>query len=151
MRYAWMPWARHWGGVIWGYPGAHESVLYLTTQPETPSGRELAGNVYCGNIHLMLDMNTISGFDWDEGNLGKNVKHDVDNREAEEVFFNQPLLITPDETHSTTEARFRALGHTDSARRLTVIFTLRMRGTLIRIISARVMHRKEKAFYEQES
>ncbi|MGH8598056.1 MAG: BrnT family toxin, partial [Gammaproteobacteria bacterium] len=75
----------------------------------------------------------------------------VDNREAEEVFFNQPLLLTPDELHSGDEVRWRALGRTDADRKLTVIFTLRKSGALIRVISARNMHRKEEAQYDQEA
>ena len=68
---------------------------------------------------------------------------------AEEVFFNQPLLLTPDEIHSGEETRWRALGRTDANRKLAVIFTLRQSETLLRIISARDMHRKEEALYDQ--
>lgn len=99
----------------------------------------------------MMDFELVTGFDWDAGNLGKNAKHGVDNREAEEVFFNQPLLLTPDEVHSGAEIRWRALGHTDAGRNLTVIFTLREAGALIRIISARDMHRKEAKIYEEKA
>ena len=99
----------------------------------------------------MIDWKAIIGFDWDAGNLGKNSKHGVDNREAEEVFFNQPLLVTPDDIHSGDEIRWRALGRTDADRRLTIIFTLRKSGTLLRVISARDMHRKEEALYDQKT
>ena len=98
----------------------------------------------------MPNFDAVVGFDWDAGNLGKNSKYGVDNREAEEVFFNQPLLLTPDELHSGDEIRWRALGRTDADRKLTVIFTLRKSGALIRVISARDMHRKEEAQYDQE-
>jgi uncharacterized DUF497 family protein len=96
----------------------------------------------------MVDFDAVVGFDWDAGNLGKNSKHGVDNREAEEVFFNQPLWVTADDVHSGEEVRWRALGRTDSDRKLTVIFTLRQSGTLLRVISARDMHRKEEALYD---
>jgi hypothetical protein len=34
------------------------------------------------------------GFDWDDGNIGKNwTKHRVTDWECEEVFFNQPLAV----------------------------------------------------------
>ena len=99
----------------------------------------------------MLDFDALSGFDWDVGNLDKNARHGVDNREAEEVFFNQPLLLTPDERHSKDELRWRALGRTDAGRRLTVIFTVRKSGTLIRVISVRDMHRKEEGLYDQQA
>lgn len=46
-------------------------------------------------------------FDWDKGNIDKNwLKHNVDFRECEEVFFNKPLLISFDKKHSITEKRF---------------------------------------------
>ncbi len=54
-----------------------------------------------------------------------------------------------DSKHSQTEARFHALGETDDERLLHITFTLRQNGTLIRVISARDMHRKERAVYEQ--
>ena len=97
----------------------------------------------------MIDWACVVGFDWDEGNSRKSVeKHGVSQSEAEEVFFNQPLLVLEDSKHSQREARFHALGETDSARTLHVTFTLRKNATLVRVISARDMHRKEKAIYE---
>jgi uncharacterized DUF497 family protein len=42
-----------------------------------------------------------------------------------------------------------ALGRTIDGRRLHITFTLRGDGKLIRVISARDMHRKERAHYEQ--
>jgi hypothetical protein len=47
------------------------------------------------------------------------------------------------------EPRYHALGMTRDSRRLHITFTLRDVMTLIRLISARDMHRKEKAIYEQ--
>ena len=98
----------------------------------------------------MINLNEIVGFDWDTGNSRKNVKkHDVSQSEAEQLFFNVPLLLVSDSKHSHDEARYHALGKTDAARQLHVTFTLRRRGTLIRVISARDMHRKERKIYEQ--
>ncbi|MDA0929587.1 MAG: BrnT family toxin [Proteobacteria bacterium] len=98
----------------------------------------------------MFDWAQLSGFDWDEGNARKNAsKHDVAQSEAEQVFFNQPLIVTQDPKHSQNEARYHALGITDERRQLHVSFTLRTSNTLIRIISARDMHRKERRIYEQ--
>lgn len=54
-----------------------------------------------------------------------------------------------DSKHSQNEARYHALGETDDARLLHITFTLRCGDTLIRVISARDMHRKERAVYEQ--
>ena len=98
----------------------------------------------------MMDFDSIVGFDWDAGNSRKNeVKHSVMPSEAEEVFFNHPLLISSDDQHSESERRYLALGKTNQACALTVIFTLRKDATLIRVISARYQHRKERHFYEQ--
>ena len=98
----------------------------------------------------MIDFAKVTGFDWDAGNERKNAdSHDVSQTEAEQVFFNQPLIVTPDEKHSTREQRIRALGMTNTGRPLTMIFTLRANGELIRVISARDMHRKERKEYEQ--
>ena len=97
----------------------------------------------------MLDFNQITGFEWDEGNERKNEKHGVTMMETEQVFFNAPLLLLEDAAHSRNEVRFHALGVTDAARALHITFTLRESGQLIRVISARDMHRKERAIYDQ--
>ncbi len=92
----------------------------------------------------------MTGFDWDQGNSRKNAeKHDVTQSETEQVFFNQPLLVVNDEKHSKKESRYHALGRTDDIRLLHITFTLRAADTLIRVISARDMHRKERVVYEQ--
>lgn len=96
----------------------------------------------------MIELAQIVGFDWDDGNVRKNEQHGVSNAEAEQLFFNQPLLL-PDLQHSQSEQRYHALGKTDDGRLLHVTFTLRRRDTVIRVISARDMHRKERVFYEQ--
>lgn len=98
----------------------------------------------------MINWAQVTGFDWNEGNSRKNAeKHGVSQSEAEEIFFNEPLLVLEDSKHSQAEARFHALGETDDERLLHITFTLRQNGTLIRVISARNMHRKERAVYEQ--
>ena len=98
----------------------------------------------------MLIWPQVTGFDWDAGNERKNVdKHGVSQAEAEQLFFNEPLLVLEDRLHSVSEARFHALGRTGADRRLHVTFTLRGDGTLIRIVSARDMSAKERAIYEQ--
>jgi len=98
----------------------------------------------------MINWTRIAGFDWDEGNARKSAdKHDVSQSEAEQAFFNQPLLVLADEKHSRHEPRYHLLGSTDDNRQLHITFTLRSDGTLIRVISARDMHRKERALYEQ--
>jgi uncharacterized DUF497 family protein len=98
----------------------------------------------------MIDLDKIEGFDWDAGNARKSEKHGVTQAEAEQVFLNEQVFITPDEKHSESESRYRALGETTGRRRLMVIFTLRQAGTLVRIISVRNMNAKERKLYEQE-
>ena len=97
----------------------------------------------------MIDLAKITGFDWDEGNSRKNVKHSVATAESEQVFFNAPLLLLEDVKHSQMEPRFHALGKTDDGRLLHISFTLRDDGKAIRVISARDMHKKERSIYEQ--
>jgi uncharacterized DUF497 family protein len=99
----------------------------------------------------MIVLDTIEGFDWDEGNARKSEKHGVTRAEAEQVFLNEPLFITADEKHSESERRYRALGKTTRGRLLTIIFTLRQTETLIRVISARDMNARERRLYEQET
>lgn len=97
----------------------------------------------------MIVLDKVTGFDWDAGNSRKNDQHGVSMAEAEQVFFNTPVLLLPDPSHSHTEPRYHSLGKTIDGRRLHVTFTLRNDGKLIRVISARDMHRKERAYYEQ--
>jgi hypothetical protein len=88
------------------------------------------------------------GFQWYRGNSNKNLlKHNVQNWECEQVFFNKPLLVLEDPGHSVAEKRWAAFGKTDSGRLLMVIFT--KRGNLLRVISARDMNTKERKFYEE--
>ena len=97
----------------------------------------------------MIDLTQITGFDWDGGNARKNDRHGVSMAEAEQFFFNAPLLLLADEQHSQQEPRHHALGSTDEGRMLHITFTLRKAGSLIGVISARDRHRKERAIYEQ--
>ncbi|MFZ5555320.1 MAG: BrnT family toxin [Pseudomonadota bacterium] len=100
----------------------------------------------------MIDFGRIEGFEWDAGNRRKSEgKHGVGWAEAEQVFFNDPLLVVADPKHSQSEARFHALGRTAVQRLLHVTFTLRNGGRRIRIISARDMHRKERQIYETQN
>lgn len=91
----------------------------------------------------------VTGFDWDEGNAMKGEKHAVSAAEGEQVFVNEPLVVLEDVAHSIAEPRWHALGRTSTGRLLHITFTLRAEGTRVRIISARPMHRKEKAVYEK--
>ena len=98
----------------------------------------------------MIDFHRITRFQWDAGNAYKSQeKHGVTQGEAEEIFFNQPLLVSSDEKHSENEQRYLALGVTVIGEFLSAVFTLRKNATLIRVVSARPMSKKERAFYEK--
>jgi hypothetical protein len=98
----------------------------------------------------MTDFDQIAGFEWDDGNSRKSAdKHDVSRAEAESVFFNDPLIVLEDAKHSEREQRLNALGMTSQNRLLHITFTLGQNGTMIRVVSARDMHRTERKTYEQ--
>lgn len=100
----------------------------------------------------MINLSAVVGFQWDDGNVHKSQdKHDVSPAESEQVFFNQPLLLVEDVRHSSDESRFHAFGVTDGARRLHITFTLRVDGSLIRVISARDMSLRERKWYATQS
>ena len=104
--------------------------------------------IYKRGLVPPLDFAAVTGFDWDEGNSMKNAKHEVSDREAEQLFVNEPLVVLEDPGHSAAEPRWHALGRTNESRLLHVTFTLRAGGTRVRIVSARPMHRKERKVYE---
>ena len=75
-------------------------------------------------------LDVCTGFEWDEANAHKNwERHRVAPEEAEDVFFNEPLVV-----------RGYALGQTGGGRRLFVAFTIR--GSLLRVVSVRDMNRQ---------
>jgi hypothetical protein len=96
------------------------------------------------------DLARVTGFEWDADNARKNEKHGVTRDEAEQVFDNTPLIITEDQLHSEQESRYDALGRTNASRLLQVAFTMRRSGTIIRVISARPMSRRERMLYAKE-
>jgi uncharacterized DUF497 family protein len=99
----------------------------------------------------MVNFEHVVGFEWDHGNARKNLeKHAVGQAEAEQIFANDPLVVTDDVAHNDREPRYHALGRADASRLLHITFTLRANGTRIRIISARDMSRKERQRYEQD-
>ncbi len=98
---------------------------------------------------MALILESCEGFEWDDGNAGKNWHlHRVTDAESEQVFSNEPIIIVRDSSHSNSENRYAARGVTSSRRRLTVIFT--MRNALIRVVSARDMTRREDRIYEEK-
>jgi len=95
---------------------------------------------------MIDDLAQCRGFQWDEGNTEKNwVQHQVSQGEAEQVFFNRPLVVVEGEQRAEFRQRYYALGHTDASRLLFMVFTIR--EDLIRVISARPMSRRERRVY----
>lgn len=85
----------------------------------------------------------LEGFEWDDGNSDKNwLRHEVRQAEAEQAVLNTPLVVNVTSKHGSAEPRFVALGLTDAGCLLTVVFTVR--GTLVRVISARAMSKAER-------
>jgi uncharacterized DUF497 family protein len=83
----------------------------------------------------------IAGFEWDDGNRGKNLKHGVTDEEAEEPFYNR---------HKIRRAGnlYYLYGVTDEGRYLFIVF--KRRGNLARIISARAMTASERRYYRSK-
>lgn len=96
-----------------------------------------------------VDLSKIEGFDWDEANISHIAKHNVDIKEAEEVFSSGNQQFAKDEKHSNVEPRFSILGKTDEDRHLKVVFTIRKKK--IRVVSSRDMSKKERRLYEKEA
>ena len=99
----------------------------------------------------MMDLR-VSGFDWDEGNRAKCQKHGLSIEQIEAVFTGS-VRVAPDPKHSTDEDRLIAIGRTNVGRPAFVGFTIREknRRRYIRPVTARYMHAKEVAAYEEES
>ena len=91
------------------------------------------------------------GFDWDDGNLEKCLKHGVTIAEIEFVL-RTAELVSEDSAHSISEQRLIAVGASREGRMMFVAFTLRQAGedVLVRPVSARYMHQKEFRRYAQE-
>jgi uncharacterized DUF497 family protein len=92
----------------------------------------------------------IAGFDWDKANRDKCQQHGLSIAEIESAFQKQ-IAVVPDPRHSHSEERLKAIGAADEDRHVLIVFTLGSRHgeTFIRPISARYMHRKEVAYYEE--
>ncbi len=91
----------------------------------------------------------IEGFEWDRGNIDKNwKKHAVTNKESEEVFADERFIFGKDAKHSTKEPRYLVYGKSESNRYLALAFTFR--NNKIRIISSRLMNKKERTKYDQK-
>ena len=94
----------------------------------------------------------MAGFEWDAGYRDKCRKHGLSLRTIEAVF-REPVALFRDPAHSRDEERLKAIGRTSGGRSVLIVFTLREREgqIFIRPISARYMHAKEVANYEEEA
>src|SRR5262252_5055535 len=93
------------------------------------------------------DLSQCRGFKWGEGNAEKNwVQHQVSQGEAEQVFFNRPLVVVEGEQRTEVTRRYYALGQTDARRLLFIVFTIR--DDLSRVMTARPMSRLERSVYD---
>ncbi|MBD2741572.1 BrnT family toxin [Coleofasciculus sp. FACHB-1120] len=89
-------------------------------------------------------------FEWDETKAAINCKkHGVSFEEAKTVFDNPLALIFDDEKHSVDEHREIIIGHSRNNQLLLVSYT--ERPNAIRIISARLVTRREREDYEQNA
>jgi uncharacterized DUF497 family protein len=88
-------------------------------------------------------------FEWDPANWLQNERHSVSDAEAEQVFFNEPLLLLEGPPHATPAKRWQALGRTNDHRLLKIAFRLREERRRLRIVSARPMHPRERKIYAQ--
>lgn len=104
--------------------------------------------MYIHRIYMAkIVLSNVLVFEWDQGNIRKNEKHKVENKEAEEVFFDKEKVIFKDKFHSDKEDRFIVLGKTKKDRLLYIVFT--KRGHKVRIISTRDINKKEAYLYEE--
>lgn len=88
-------------------------------------------------------------FEWDKGNIDKNLlAHGVRNEECEEVFFDQEKRVLRDALHSRQEKRYIIIGKTKKSRLLFIIFMIRK--DKIRVISARDLNKKEEPLYYEK-
>lgn len=88
-------------------------------------------------------------FEWDPAKAARNLRrHDVDLPEAATVFADPRSITVADPDHSLDAERPIILGSSARGRVLVVMFS--ERSGRVRIISARLAIRRERAAYEEE-
>ena len=86
-------------------------------------------------------------FEWDRGNRLKNWRrHGITSTECEEVFLNSAFPVGLQTDPPTSEDRYAVVGETWEQKPLFIVFTIR--GSKIRVISARLMTRQEREDYD---
>jgi len=92
----------------------------------------------------------IDDFIWLPSILDKvEVKHQVSQDEAEEVFFNHPRYRFVESGHQKGEDVYSASGQTEAGRYLIIFFIHKSSNTAL-ILSARDMDKKERKRYERK-
>lgn len=87
-------------------------------------------------------------FDWDEGNILKNLKHEISSDDIESIFRQQSYYFAGEIVEPLhDEWRGLILGRTDNGQLVTLIFT--RRGEKLRPISCRPMRPNERRLYEE--
>jgi uncharacterized DUF497 family protein len=90
----------------------------------------------------------ICGSKWDEKKNDKNVrKHGVEFDDAKTIWSDLNSIEFFDILHSVDEYRFVKIGYSDRRLLLTVVYSDRDNGNIIRIISARIATLKERHIY----
>ena len=88
-----------------------------------------------------------SGFRWDKEHRDLQLPRlRISPGEAEQVFYNLPVVLLDNEWPSQGVRRHALFGKTDGGRLLAIIFSIK--GVSAHIIAAREMSRREKAYYE---
>jgi uncharacterized DUF497 family protein len=89
-------------------------------------------------------------FAWDPRKAAANrLKHGVTFDEASSVFGDAFAYTLPDFEHSLWEPRFRTIGMSTDGRLLTIAHA--EQGDAVRIISARLVTKRERLSYEQRN
>ena len=87
-------------------------------------------------------------FTWDADKARENFRrHGVSFTEAETAFADDGALVLPDPDHSLDEDRLVLLGMSGKLRLLVVVHAIREDPDEIRLISARLARRSERAQY----
>ncbi len=88
-------------------------------------------------------------FEWDENKNKSNIeKHGIDFNEVKDIFKDKNRIESPDNRKDYGEPRFKAVGKAIDLI-LSIIFT--MRGTTIRLISARSASKIERDEYNKNA
>ena len=85
----------------------------------------------------------ISGFDWDDDNVLHIERHEFTPEEVEEVFAGNYKV------RRTRQKLYIALGETLNGRLAFVVFR-RLRGGVIRVVTARNMEDKERRLFRRK-